>query len=267
MKRLLACLLFAVALFRSGALLAQDADDLSTYGVPPNPGFATDCFWDQPRHGPGSEQCTFPAVTPLQQIEDYYKAGFRRRGWQLQARHQDQRSTATFVTMVWVRLDCGQDYPLRDLTLSIGRAAEVTISWNPSFRNESYVSYFEGLQGQFEQYRTDTACEVFAIARARGVSRKEKERRLRVVQKNVGVQAFAAAVRLIPVYDRDANDGAGGVVTLDTSLRATGKSIDPTGNGPMHEDPIGAMISMVVDPSLDNIGRNTGLPSPPQGKH
>lgn len=115
------------------------------------------------------------------------------------------------------------------------------IKENPS-ANDAYL--------QAEQIMTDP-----------NYSRKDKQDRMRVLQRNVGEELFTTVVRYVPVYDEE----SGTYVSFDAYMRQMAQDYPCNdADAPINYDPVGATMRIFFDPSTETIAAMTGIGLSPE---
>ena len=82
-----------------------------------------------------------------------------------------------------------------------------------------------------------------------------RQRKIRVLQQNVGAEAVTLVLRYVPVVDL--KDGT--IQTFDSHMREMAKSYDSERGSPLDRDPVGATMKMLFDPSPETIREMTGI--------
>jgi hypothetical protein len=85
-------------------------------------------------------------------------------------------------------------------------------------------------------------------------SREAFQERARIIQDSVRAEAFATLLRYVPIYDESTRQW----ITADTYLRDYARE-NGVSDIPLGQDPVGAAVSIFMDPSSENISRMLGL--------
>ena len=83
-------------------------------------------------------------------------------------------------------------------------------------------------------------------------SRREK---IRILQQDVGQETMTLLLRYVPIIDLE----KGTVQTFDDYMRDIASSYHSGSDSPIERDPVGAAMSLLFDPSADNIAALTGI--------
>lgn len=94
-----------------------------------------------------------------------------------------------------------------------------------------------------------------AIYSDRTETEESRQRKIRVLQRNVGEEAVAQVLRYVPVVDLE--DGT--VQTFDSHMREMADTYDSQRGSPIDRDPVGAAMKILFDPSPENIIEMTGI--------
>lgn len=224
-------------------------------GVPPPPvHLVRECSWEQPRHGGAAESCTFRSAATTAEVTSYFARAFLKRGWLRADSWATTDGTGNHIRWTgYVRNDCGRDFAVESEARVMGRECVLEVTEYANGTRSLQLKYTEDITVE------DLPCDLLAIARDAHLPVAQKRERLRVMQDSMGARAFAAAVRSLPVYDPEGQR----LVTLHTMLRTMSREIDPDSHAPINDDPIGASVSIVMNPRMDNITKQVGLPWPP----
>ena len=84
---------------------------------------------------------------------------------------------------------------------------------------------------------------------------ESRQRKIRVLQRNVGAEAVTLVLRYVPVLDLK----NGSVQTFDSHMREMAKEYDSERGSPLDRDPVGATMKILFDPSPENIREMTGI--------
>lgn len=97
-----------------------------------------------------------------------------------------------------------------------------------------------------------------SIAANPSYSQSEKEEQFRVVQRNLGEEVVAQAIRLLPIWEPEQGMFKPAAAWVDEFAAQSGLA----GSSPIERDPIGAGVKLFFDPSPDTIRDMMGIPSP-----
>ena len=111
----------------------------------------------------------------------------------------------------------------------------------------AFVSRDPELKESYERAR-----EIFTNPNETQQSRREK---IRVMQQDVGLETMTLLLRYVPIIDLE----RGTVQTFDDYARSLVESYDSGSGSPIARDPVGAGMSLLFDPSPDNIAAMTGI--------
>ena len=84
---------------------------------------------------------------------------------------------------------------------------------------------------------------------------ESRQRKIRVLQRSRGEEAVTLVLRYVPVIDLE--DGT--VQTFDSHMREMADTYDSQRGAPMDQDPVGAAMKILFDPSPENIIEMTGM--------
>ena len=89
----------------------------------------------------------------------------------------------------------------------------------------------------------EIAKEIESIQKNSSYSEYEKKEKIKIIQRNVGEELFASALRLVPVIIPEKKE----IKSFDKYAKDMVK--DSPGSSPFEKDPVGATVKMLFDPS------------------
>jgi len=95
--------------------------------------------------------------------------------------------------------------------------------------------------------RYEIAKKIESVQNNSSYSEYEKKEKIKIIQRNVGEELFASAMRLVPVINPEKKE----IKSFDKYARDMVK--DSPGSSPFEEDPVGATLKIFFDPSSKNI--------------
>jgi hypothetical protein len=95
--------------------------------------------------------------------------------------------------------------------------------------------------------KREIAKEIESVRKNSSYSEYEKKEKIKIIQRNVGEELFASAMRLVPVIIPEKKE----IKSFDKYAKDMVK--DSPGSSPFKEDPVGATIKIFFDPSSENI--------------
>ena len=87
-------------------------------------------------------------------------------------------------------------------------------------------------------------------------SKKDKAKKIKVIQRNSKEEMFTSAIRMVPIYDKRKYK----FITFDSYMRHEVNRSNNNRSSALERDPVGAGMSIFFDSSASNIKKQLGLP-------